>query len=224
MTERVVLSLLDQPDDDPGPGGALTVPVPDGWPAPPDPAVYHGLAGEIVGTIAPHTEADPVAILSQLLVAFGAAAGRGAWFQIEATRHHPNQFLVLIGDSARSRKGSSWDHVHRLITGADPQVTARILTGLSSGEGLIHSVRDPAGQDPGASDRRLLVIEPEFVSVLKNVSREISTLSPTLRSAWDGRPLAILTRTAPARATGAHISVIGHITATTVNPYRAVMR
>jgi hypothetical protein len=209
------LSLLDQPpDDDPQPSGALTVPVPDGWPPPPDPAVYHGLAGEIVTTIAPETEADPVAILSQLLVAFGAAAGRGAWFQVEATRHHPNEFLVLIGDSARARKGSSWDHVHRLITDADPQVTARILTGLSSGEGLIHAVRDPAGQDPGASDRRLLVIEPEFVSVLKNVSREISTLSPTLRSGWDGRPLAILTRTAPARATDAHISVIGHITAT----------
>ena len=212
MTERV-LSLLDQPEDR-QPSVELTLPVPDGWPPPPDPAAYHGLAGEIVNRIAPHTEADPVAILSQLLVAFGAAAGRGAWFQVEATRHHPNEFLVLIGDSARARKGSSWDHVHRLIAGADPQLTARILTGLSSGEGLIHSVRDPAGQDPGASDRRLLVIEPEFVSVLKNVSREISTLSPTLRSAWDGRPLAILTRTAPARATGAHIAVIGHITAT----------
>jgi len=58
------------------------------------------------------------------------------------------------------------------------------------------------------------VIEPEFVSVLKNVGRDISTLSPTLRSAWDGRPLQILTRTAPARATDAHISIIGHITAT----------
>jgi hypothetical protein len=181
MTEPVVLSLLDQPDDHPQPSVALTLPVPDGWPAPPQPAVYHGLAGEIVQTIAPETEADPVAILSQLLVAFGAAVGRGTWFQVEATRHHPNQFLVLIGDSARARKGSSWDHVHRLITGADPLITPRILTGLSSGEGLIHSVRDPAGQDPGASDRRLLVIEPEFVSVLKNVSREISTLSPTLR-------------------------------------------
>ena len=212
MTERV-LSLLDQPDDRQR-SVELTLPVPDDWPPPPDPAAYHGLAGEIVGAIAPNTEADPVAILSQLLVAFGAAAGRGAWFQVEATLHHPNEFLVLIGDSARARKGSSWDHVHRLITGADPAITARILTGLSSGEGLIHSVRDPAGQDPGASDRRLLVIEPEFVSVLKNVSREISTLSPTLRSAWDGRPLAILTRTAPARASDAHISVIGHITAT----------
>jgi hypothetical protein len=215
MTEPVTLSLLDQPPDgDPRPGDALTLPVPEGWPAPPEPAVYHGLCGEIVQTIAPETEADPVAILSQLMVAFGAAVGRGAWFQVEATRHHPNEFLVLIGDSARARKGSSWDHVRRLIGGADPALTGRILTGLSSGEGLIWSVRDPHGQDPGPSDRRLLVIEPEFVSVLKNVSREISTLSPTLRSAWDGRPLQILTRTAPARATDAHISIIGHITAT----------
>ena len=76
-----------------GPGGALTLPVPDGWPPPPEPTAYHGLAGEIVEQIAPHTEADPVAILSQLLVAFGAAAGRGAFFQVEATRHHPNEFL-----------------------------------------------------------------------------------------------------------------------------------
>jgi hypothetical protein len=214
MTERV-LSLLDQPPpNDPLPAGELTLPVPAGWPAPPDPAIYHGLVGEIVNTIAPETEADPVAILSQLLIAFGAAAGRGAWFQVEATRHHPNEFLVLVGDSARARKGSSWDHVHRLLCGADPTITGRVLTGLSSGEGLIWAVRDPQAQDPGATDRRLLVIEPEFASVLKAVSREISTLSPTLRSAWDGRPLAILTRTAPARATDAHISVIGHITQT----------
>jgi hypothetical protein len=157
MTEPVALSLLDQPpDNDPQPSGALTLPVPESWPAPPDPAVYHGLVGEIVNTIAPETEADPVAILSQLLIAFGAAAGRGTWFQVEATRHHPNEFLVLIGDSARARKGSSWDHVHRLIGAADPAITSRTLTGLSSGEGLIWSVRDPQGQDPGACDRRLL--------------------------------------------------------------------
>jgi hypothetical protein len=212
MTEPV-LSLLDQPED-PEPAGELTLPVPTDWPAPPAAAAYHGLAGEIAGTIAPHSEADPVAILSQLLVAFGAAVGRDAFFEVEATRHHANEFLVLVGDSSRARKGSSWDHVQRLIGGADPAITARILTGLSSGEGLIWAVRDRHGHDPGASDRRLLVIEPEFVSVLKNASRDISTLSPTLRSAWDGRPLQILTRTAPARATDAHISLIGHITAT----------
>ncbi|MGH2844069.1 MAG: DUF3987 domain-containing protein, partial [Solirubrobacteraceae bacterium] len=179
---------------------------------PPDRVVYHQLPGEIAHRIAPHTESDPVAILSQLLVAFGAAVGRGAWFQVEATRHHPNEYMCLAGDSARARKGSSWDHVHRLITTIDPLLEPRILTGLSSGEGVIWSVRDPAGQDPGHSDQRLLVIEPEFASTLRAASREMSTLSPTLRSGWDGRPLAILTRTAPARATSAHIAIIGHIT------------
>jgi hypothetical protein len=109
------LSLLDQPDDDPQPSGALTLPVPAGWPAPPDPAVYHGLAGEIVNTIAPETEADPVAILSQLLVAFGAAVGRGAWFQVEATRHHPNQFLC----AAR----------RLVVSPAQPGVNRREVTG-----------------------------------------------------------------------------------------------
>jgi hypothetical protein len=205
------ISLLNQPEE-PAAADHELLPAPAGWPAPPDQAVYHELLGEIVQRIAPHTEADPIAILTQLLVAFGAAVGRGAFFQVEATRHAPNEFMLLVGDSSRARKGSSWDHVRRLLATVDPSLEPRILTGLSSGEGLIWSVRDPAGQDPGHTDQRLLVIEPEFASVLKAASREISTLSPTLRSGWDGRPLAILTRTAPARASSAHIAVIGHIT------------
>ncbi|MGA2015133.1 MAG: hypothetical protein ABSH51_32030 [Solirubrobacteraceae bacterium] len=205
------LSLLDRPEEPAHANDAL-LPAPAGWPAPPAPAVYHELLGEIVNRIAPHTEADPVAILTQLLIGFGAAVGRAAWFQVEATRHAPNEFMLLVGDSSRARKGSSWDHVRRLLATIDPSIEPRILTGLSSGEGLIWAVRDPTSQDPGVQDQRLLVIEPEFASVLKAASREISTLSPTLRSAWDGRPLAILTRTAPARASTAHITVIGHIT------------
>jgi hypothetical protein len=208
----MTLSLLDPPPEDPEPADSTLLPAPAGWPAPPAPIAYHELLGEIVHTIAPHTEADPVAILTQLLVSFGTAVGRRAWFQVEATRHHPNEFMLLVGDSSRARKGSSWDHVRRLLAAIDPSIEPRILTGLSSGEGLIWAVRDPTALDPGHSDQRLLVIEPEFASVLRAASREISTLSPTLRSAWDGRPLAILTRTAPARATSAHIAMIGHIT------------
>jgi hypothetical protein len=204
--------LPDQLPLDDRPADADTLPPPAGWPAPPAPAAYHELLGEIVTRIAPHTEADPVAILTQLLVAFGAAVGRGAWFQVEATRHHPNEFMLLVGDSSKARKGSSWDHVRKLIATLDPTIERRILTGLSSGEGLIWAVRDPTTQDPGITDQRLLVIEPEFASPLKASTREISTLSPTLRCAWDGRPLAILTRTAPARSTQAHIALIGHIT------------
>ena len=199
------------------------LPVPAGWPAAPDQAAYHGLAGAIVAKIAPNTEADPVAILTQLLVCCGALIGRGAHFQIEATLHHPNEFTVLIGASSKARKGSSFDHVAKLMTEADPSFPSRLSTGLSSGEGLIWTLRDPNGQDPGNPDKRLLVVEPEFASLLKAASREISTLSPTLRSAWDGRPLAVLTRTAPARATGAHVSIIGHITDTELRRYASAI-
>jgi hypothetical protein len=213
MTSQVI-SLFDQRTGD-GRPRSLPVPAPPaGWPAPPDQVAYHGLPGQIVTRIAPHTEADPAAILVQLLVCCGALIGRDAYFHVEATRHHPNEFVVLVGDSAKARKGSSFDHVARLLAQADPAFPARLTTGLSSGEGLIWTVRDPAGSDPGAVDKRLLVIEPEFATVMKSTSRELSTLSPTLRSAWDGRPLALLTRTAPARATEAHISIIGHITQT----------
>ena len=84
--------------------------LPERWVEPPASDAYQGLAGALVETIAPHTEADPIAILAQLLVAVGAVVGRGAYFCVEATRHHPGEFVVLVGDSAKARKGSSWDH------------------------------------------------------------------------------------------------------------------
>jgi hypothetical protein len=124
--------LLEQ---DPPPCPVLLAP-PLGWPAHPGPAAYHGLIGEIVRQLEPETEADPVAILTQLLVAFGTAVGRGAYFEIEATRHHPHEFLLLVGESSRARKGTAWDHVRRLICEADPTLSGRILTGLSSGDYL----------------------------------------------------------------------------------------
>jgi hypothetical protein len=205
-----LISLFDQQPA----GQPLTLEAPAGWPEPPVADAFYGLLGQVVTKIAPHTEADPIAILAQLLVCCGALIGRGAHFRVEATLHHPNEFVVLVGDSAKARKGSSFDHVARLLSDVDPGFQSRLTTGLSSGEGLIWAVRDPQGQDPGALEKRLLVVEPEFASVLKSTGRELSTLSPTLRSAWDGRPLALLTRTAPARATSAHISIIGHITHT----------
>ena len=168
------------------------------------------MCGEIVAKLAPETEADPVAILAQLIVAAGSVIGRGAFFQVEATLHHPNEFLVLVGDTA-TRKGS-YRSRHAPAAGADPSFDRGSPPAYRPAKGSCGPSATPR-QDPGAADKRLLVIEPEFASVKQTV-REISTLSPTLRNAWDGRPLQLLTRTAPARATDTHISVIGHITAT----------
>jgi len=188
------------------------LPVPSGWPEPPDAAAYHGLAGEIVQAIAPHTEADPVAVLFQLLVACGALIGRGAWFEVDATRHYPAEFVVLVAEASRARRGSAYAHVKHLLGEIDPDFSSRTENGLSSGKGLVWALRDPDGKDPGAPDRRLLVTEPEFARVLSG--RELSSLPPVLCEAWDGEDLETLTRKSPLHATEAHLVLIGYITAT----------
>jgi hypothetical protein len=201
------------------------------WPAPIAPEAFYGLAGEVVREIEPHSEADPVAILVQLLVAFGSAAGRHAFFPVEADRHFTNLFTVLVGETSKGRKGTSLGHILRLFEWADPAWRReRVVEGLSSGEGLIWSVRDPVlsreavrekgrivgyqevETDAGVADKRLLVTESEFAAVLKVAGREGNTLSAVLRQAWDRGDLRTITKNSPARATGAHISIVGHIT------------
>ena len=66
--------------------------------------------------------------------------------------------------------------------------------------------------DEGVTDKRLLVVENEFASVLRMTERPGNTLSAILRDAWDARTLQSMTKGSPARATGPHVTVIGHIT------------
>ena len=63
-----------------------------------------------------------------------------------------------------------------------------------------------------AKDKRLMLVESEFASVLKVISRDGNTLSPTIRQAWESGDLNILTKNQPVETTGAHISIVGHIT------------
>ena len=107
------------------------------------PEARYGLLGEITNTIEPHTEADPVAILAQTVVAFGCAVGRTPYTVVEADHHGCNENVVLVGDTARGRKGTSAAYVRRLISMADEGFyEERVHSGLSSGEGLIWPIRD----------------------------------------------------------------------------------
>jgi hypothetical protein len=194
----------------------------DDWPTI-DKAAYYGLAGEIVRTLEPHTEADPVGLLIQFLAAFGNIVGNSPYYLHEADKHHANLFVLQVGDSSRARKGTSAGRVRSLCQVADHQwASERNASGLSSGEGLIASVRDKIVKwnvreereeiiDPGISDKRLLVTEAEFAGTLSVMERSGNNLSPNLRNAWDALSLQTLTKT-PLKATGAHISIIGHIT------------
>lgn len=208
-------------------------PVSSRWPELDD-AALHGVVGEVIRTIEPHTESGTPAILVQFLVAFGNAIGRGTGFTIEADFHGTNLFAIVVGRSSKSRKGTSWGHVRRLLTEADPNW--RVVSGLASGEGLVYAVRDPqtkmrrakraeveAGDadeagyieeldDPGAEDKRACVVESEFAGVLRQMRRDGNILSIIVRQAWDSGDLQSLVKNNPMKATGAHISLIGHIT------------
>jgi hypothetical protein len=93
---------------------------------------------------------------------------------------------------------------------------------LSSGEGLIYSVRDAQEnakgeiEDPGVVDKRLLVLEGEFGAALRCMGRPGNTLSTTLRTAWDAangwNVLAPITKSSRIAAINPHIGILGHIT------------
>ena len=190
------------------PGGAGVAGEADRWPTLPASALF-GLAGDIVRTIEPHSEADPAAILIQLLAAVGNLIGAELHCIVESTRHALILFAVLVGETSKGRKGTSWGPVQRLCSLVDAKwVCDRVTNGLSSAEGLISEVRD----DAESTERRLLVIQPEFAGVLRIMAREGNNLSPTLRETWDSGNLRTLVKNNPLRATGAHISIIGHVT------------
>ena len=211
--EREGLSLVPEPE----PPKQLEWPVIDE-------VAYYGLAGDIVRTLEPHTEADRVALLLQILTFAGNVIGRSPYYQIESDCHRANLFAVLVGDSAKSRKGTSLGRVRAVAKVADETwCSERNRGGLSSGEGLIDAVRDQVQKyntkekqieivDPGVPDKRLMVVEPEFAGVLSVAERHGNTISQLVRQAWDGHKLQTMTRSSSLSATDAHISIIGHIT------------
>jgi hypothetical protein len=177
----------------------------------------YGLASDIVQTVDQYTEADPAAVLVTILVMFGNVIGRSAYFKVEETLHHTNLFTALAGPSSTGRKGQSQFTRKRIYKSVDEEwVHNRIVSGLSSGEGIIHRIRDANPEstpsDRGVADKCLLCTEEEFSQALKVMPREGNILSPILRQAWDGSPLQPLTKTSPIKCNEPHISIIGHIT------------
>lgn len=201
---------------------------PDEWPAPLAEEALYGLAGDFIRAIAPHTEADPAALLASLLCITGSVMGLGPHMRVGPKVHRLREFVALVGPTSSGRKGTSMEFGLELAKLVDP--SWQYETGLSSGEGLIWMVRDEITKqiplkekgkitgyqheivDPGVLDKRRLVIEEEFASVLRAAGREGNTLSAILRTVWDRDNYQSLTKNSPAKATGAHVSCLVHIT------------
>ena len=169
----------------------------------------HGLAGVVVRTFAAHTEAGPAALLLQFLAAFGNLLGPAPHCTVGATRHGLNLFVVLVGESSKARKGTSWRQIASLFAQVDPLwVARRIATARPTPYGIVNALRD---QDP-PTDRRLFLLAEEFASVLHMLGQRAGQLSPLLRCAWDGGDLSASNGTQLLQATNAHLSIVAHIT------------
>ena len=80
-------------------------PLKNDWPVM-DEAAYHGLAGDFVRTMLPHTEADPAGLLMQFIVAFGSVIGNSPYYLVESDKHHANLYLVLVGEKLTRPQGN----------------------------------------------------------------------------------------------------------------------
>ncbi len=188
-----------------GQGESTVGQPPANWPAPLSDAALSGLAGAFVNLVGPESEADPAAMLVQFLVGFGNLIGRGPHFVAGADCHYTNLQVVIVGDTAKARKGMSWGQALQILRLVDTAwARDQVKSGLASGEGLIQALTD--------GNKQLLLYEPEFSRVLKIAERKGSIVSEILRQAWDGGDLAILTRNAPLQVPGAHVSLVGQIT------------
>jgi len=124
----------------------------------------------------------------------------------DGAKHPARLFVVVVGDTAKARKGSSWANIRRVMRAADSNFFAeRVLGGFGSGEAVVDAV---AGEDPS-----LLVVEPEFARLLNVGRRDGATLSPIIRAAWDGDRLQVRSRAGTSVAERPHVSVLGHVTA-----------
>ena len=104
------------------------------WPAPLGREAVYGLAGEFVRLVGPETEADDASLLFSFLVTMGSIIGRGPYYQVGGDRHYTNLFAVLVGESAKARKGTSWGEVRRFVELLDEcWCKQRVASGLSSG-------------------------------------------------------------------------------------------
>jgi hypothetical protein len=192
---------------------------------------FHGIAGEYVRLIEPHTEADSNYMLLYFLCAAGNMIGRGPHIVAGGDQHFANLFVCAVGSTSSGRKGSATGPVERLFRLTDPTWLTQVRAGgLSSGEGLVHEVRDPIRSrekkqmkgggvkfeevvsDPGVSDKRLFIRQSELYGALQNMKRIGNNLSAMLRDSWDRGELSIMTKNSPLHATGAHISIVANIT------------
>jgi hypothetical protein len=168
---------------------------------------FYGVLGSTVKELAKATDADPAGMLLQLMAQFGNAVGDQPAAYFGMAQHPGRLFVLLVGDAANGRKGTSLGAVVKLMALADPEwYETRIFRGLKSPEAMIDRVAEKKAA-AGPADPRLMIVETEFA----RIASRMTAFGERLRVAWDEGRLEDDTAKKSNRAQ-AHVSLIGHIT------------
>ncbi len=198
--------------------------VSESVPVPPD-AMFYGPHGEFALAVAEATEAYAPAVLLSTMAAWGALMGARFTVEIGDAAHGPNMFVVLVGQSAESRKGTAIRPVGKAFDSgklggiSGPLPVAR---GFNSHKGLLNYFMPEVSKDEDGTERsdwgdpRLWWVEDEFTKVL-NASQAkgaAGQMGPTIRELWDGNSIEnrISGETIVIPADRHHVSMVGAIT------------
>ncbi|MEQ8849941.1 DUF3854 domain-containing protein [Botrimarina sp.] len=170
-------------------------------------AACQGPMGDFLRGIVEHTEATAIGILLHLLLWIAAMIGRGPTLRAGSTTQPAHLNVLLLGGTSGGRKGTASRDAGKVIELADPRFyESQMLTGLSTGEGLIALGREEE------SDKRFFIEEEEFGAVLTQAERQGNILSPQIRKLNDGGRAGIITKGDPIRVKDIHVCIIGHCT------------
>ena len=185
-------------------------------PPEPTPEMFFGIAGEVGQAAAHGTEVNQVAAQLFYMTMLSAAVGRDVYLSVGNTFHHCRIFAAHVGRTGKGRKGDAQGAGKRIrqdIPDHFSELGHFHSGGLSSREGLAGAIQDNNSEgDGGTDDKRLFVIESEFVNVLSQSRREGNTLSAALRDAWDGSDIKPLVKHSPTHCTAPHLAIWANIT------------
>ncbi len=182
------------------------------WPEPMRDEAFYGIAGEFVNFIEPHTESDRHAILADLLCGVSAMIGSNP-HTAGVSRQQARINVLIVGDTGDGRKGNAFSDACRVLRAADSETLDAILApGVASSEGLIQFLRTEKDENGTPRLKRAWVREDEYTRLSAAAQRDGSMLSQCLRGAFDGVPLANITKKDPARVTDGHVAISADVT------------
>lgn len=199
--------------------------------------MFPGVLGELVTLCCQQSEAVPAAVGAYAIALFSALVGPTVYYQLGDERRWLNNYYLLVGPSGMGKGASEYGprrifrRVENLLAERFAQHWKQGMTeglteypsldihdgGLSSGEGLATAKADDLkmGKDEPpvqVTDKRFLLLEPEFGNVLNMAQRKGNTLSHVLRNGYDGKTIRPLTKRDRVCVTDPFFVMVGSIT------------